>query len=94
MEILTLDTATQIMILPGYQFRIINGLVTNFHQPQSTLLLLISAILGEEWKRVYAHALAKEYRFLSYGDANLVFDAGRMEGWKMTERRRDGETEE
>ncbi len=66
-----LETATQIMILPGYQFRIINGLVTNFHQPQSTLLLLISAILGEDWKRVYAHALAEGYRFLSYGDANL-----------------------
>jgi S-adenosylmethionine:tRNA ribosyltransferase-isomerase len=68
-----LETATQIMILPGYQFRIINGLVTNFHQPQSTLLLLISAILGEEWKRVYAHALAEGYRFLSYGDANLYW---------------------
>ena len=66
-----LETATQIMILPGYQFRIVDGLVTNFHQPQSTLLLLISAILGEEWKRVYTHALAKGYRFLSYGDANL-----------------------
>ncbi len=67
----TLETATRIMILPGYQFRIIGGLVTNFHQPQSTLLLLISAILGDEWKRVYAHALAEGYRFLSYGDANL-----------------------
>lgn len=72
-EMLTLDTATQIMILPGYQFRIIDGLVTNFHQPQSTLLLLISAILGEEWKQVYAHALAEGYRFLSYGDANLYW---------------------
>jgi len=67
----TLQSATQIMILPGYRFRIISGLVTNFHQPQSTLLLLISAILGEEWKRVYAHALNNNYRFLSYGDANL-----------------------
>ena len=70
-ELTTLDTATQIMILPGYRFRIISGLVTNFHQPQSTLLLLISAILGADWKRVYAHALAGNYRFLSYGDANL-----------------------
>lgn len=67
----TLETATGIMILPGYHFRIIRGLVTNFHQPQSTLLLLISAILGEDWKHVYAHALAEGYRFLSYGDANL-----------------------
>jgi S-adenosylmethionine:tRNA ribosyltransferase-isomerase len=69
----SLETSTQIMILPGYRFRIISGLVTNFHQPQSTLLLLISAILGEEWKRVYAHALAGGYRFLSYGDANLYW---------------------
>jgi S-adenosylmethionine:tRNA ribosyltransferase-isomerase len=72
-KLLTLETATQIMILPGYRFRIIGGLVTNFHQPQSTLLLLISAILGDDWKRVYAHALEKGYRFLSYGDANLYF---------------------
>ncbi len=70
-EITSLETSTQIMILPGYRFRIVDGLVTNFHQPQSTLLLLISAILGEDWKRVYAHALAGGYRFLSYGDANL-----------------------
>lgn len=67
----TLETSTQIMIAPGYRFRVIDGLVTNFHQPQSTLLLLIAAILGEEWKRVYAHALSGGYRFLSYGDANL-----------------------
>ena len=66
-----LETTTQIMVVPGYQFRIIDGLITNFHQPQSTLLLLISAILGDDWKRVYAHALEKSYRFLSYGDANL-----------------------
>ncbi len=66
-----LETSTQIMLVPGYSFRIIAGLVTNFHQPQSTLLLLISAILGEDWKRVYAHALSNGYRFLSYGDANL-----------------------
>jgi len=68
-----LETTTQIMIIPGYRFRIIDGLVTNFHQPQSTLLLLISAILGEDWKRVYAHALENNYRFLSYGDANLYW---------------------
>jgi len=72
-DLTTLETSTQIMILQGYQFRIISGLVTNFHQPQSTLLLLISAILGDEWKRVYAHALASGYRFLSYGDANLYW---------------------
>ena len=68
-----LVTSTQIMILPGYRFRVIDGLVTNFHQPQSTLLLLISAILGDDWKRVYGHALANGFRFLSYGDANLYW---------------------
>lgn len=68
-----LETTTQIMVVPGYQFRIIDGLITNFHQPQSTLLLLISAILGNDWKRVYAHALENSYRFLSYGDANLYW---------------------
>jgi len=63
--------STQIIITPGYQFRIVDGLITNFHQPQSTLLLLISAYLGEEWRRIYEHALANDYRFLSYGDSNL-----------------------
>jgi S-adenosylmethionine:tRNA ribosyltransferase-isomerase len=66
-----LNTSTQIIILPGYKFKIIDGLVTNFHQPQSTLLLLIAAFLGEEWKRIYRHALKNGYRFLSYGDSNL-----------------------
>lgn len=67
----SVETATRIMIVPGYQFRVIHGLVTNFHQPQSTLLLLISAVLGDDWRRVYVHALAGGYRFLSYGDSNL-----------------------
>ena len=62
---------TSIIIVPGYRFKIIQGMVTNFHQPQSTLLLLIAAFLGEEWKRIYEHALHNEYRFLSYGDACL-----------------------
>ncbi len=66
-----LNSSTQIIILPGYTFRVISGMVTNFHQPQSTLLLLIAAFLGDEWKRIYAHALHKNYRFLSYGDSNL-----------------------
>lgn len=70
-ERMSLETATRIMVVPGYQFRIVRGLVTNFHQPQSTLLLLISAILGDDWQRVYSHALAGGYRFLSYGDSNL-----------------------
>jgi len=66
-----LSAATQIIIAPGYQFRIVDGLITNFHQPQSTLLLLISAYLGNEWLTIYNHALANDYRFLSYGDSNL-----------------------
>jgi len=66
-----LSSSTQIIILPGYSFRVIGGMVTNFHQPQSTLLLLIAAFLGDEWKRIYAHALSENYRFLSYGDSNL-----------------------
>jgi S-adenosylmethionine:tRNA ribosyltransferase-isomerase len=63
---------TSIMIVPGYEFRIVKGLITNFHQPKSTLLLLISAFLGDDWKRVYAHALENGYRFLSYGDSSLL----------------------
>ncbi len=63
--------STQIIILPGYDFKIINGMFTNFHQPQSTLLLLISAFLGNDWKKVYDYALSNGFRFLSYGDSNL-----------------------
>ena len=66
-----LSASTQIIIAPGYRFRIIDGLITNFHQPQSTLLLLISAYLGNEWRTIYDHALENDYRFLSYGDSNL-----------------------
>ena len=64
---------TSICITPGYQFRISKALVTNFHQPQSTLLLLISAIMGEDWKRVYSFALDNNFRFLSFGDGSLLF---------------------
>jgi len=63
--------STGLMILPHYQHKIAKGLITNFHQPKSTLLLLISSYLGEEWKRIYDHALSHDYRFLSYGDSNL-----------------------
>lgn len=66
-----LSASTQIIIAPGYQFRMVDGLITNFHQPQSTLLLLISAYLGNKWRKIYEHALANNYRFLSYGDSNL-----------------------
>lgn len=66
-----LPASTKIIIIPGYEFKLADGMITNFHQPQSTLLLLISAYLGEDWKRVYDHALDHDYRFLSYGDSNL-----------------------
>ncbi len=62
---------TQILIGPGYEFQIIDGMITNFHQPKSTLLLLISAYLGDAWKSIYDYALEKDYRFLSYGDSCL-----------------------
>ncbi len=61
--------STNIMIVPGYRFRVINGMITNFHQPKSSLLLLISAYVGDEWKKIYAYAMENEFRFLSYGDA-------------------------
>lgn len=62
---------TQIIILPGFQFKVISGMFTNFHQPQSTLLLLIAAFLGDHWKEIYDYALNHDFRFLSYGDSNL-----------------------
>lgn len=68
-----LITRTQILIAPGYQCKIIKGLVTNFHQPQSTLLLLVAAITNNNWRRIYNHALNNNYRFLSYGDGSLLW---------------------
>ena len=67
-----LHASTQIIIAPGYTFRVCNGLITNFHQPESTLLLLVSALIGEDWHQVYQHALNNGYRFLSYGDSSLL----------------------
>jgi S-adenosylmethionine:tRNA ribosyltransferase-isomerase len=68
----TLEASTRLLIAPGYQFRLVQGLITNFHQPESTLLLLVSALLGPGWRAVYDHALAHGYRFLSYGDSSLL----------------------
>jgi S-adenosylmethionine:tRNA ribosyltransferase-isomerase len=65
--------STEIFIFPGYTYRVIDGLITNFHQPGSTLVLLIATILGEDWKKVYQEALAQDYRFLSYGDSSLLW---------------------
>jgi S-adenosylmethionine:tRNA ribosyltransferase-isomerase len=65
-------SATQILIAPGYTFRIVRGMLTNFHQPQSTLLLLVSAFVKGDWKRMYDYALSRDFRFLSYGDSSLL----------------------
>ena len=68
-----LRAATEIMITPlGYSFRIVRNIVTNFHQPKSTLLLLVSAYLGEDWRKIYDYALSHDFRFLSYGDSSLL----------------------
>ncbi|MBQ1654217.1 MAG: S-adenosylmethionine:tRNA ribosyltransferase-isomerase [Bacteroidales bacterium] len=66
--------ATQIMIVPGFRFRITDRLITNFHQPKSTLLLLLSAFIGDEWRKVYGYALENNFRFLSYGDSCLFLN--------------------
>lgn len=68
-----LTTHTQILIAPGYEFKLVNAIITNFHQPQSTLLLLISAFVEGDWKSIYDYALENEFRFLSYGDSSLLF---------------------
>ena len=68
-----LQLGTRIIIVPGFQFRVVDVLVTNFHQPQSTLLLLISAFVGGDWRRIYDYALGNDFRFLSYGDSSVLF---------------------
>lgn len=67
-----LELGTRIIILPGFKFRIVDKLVTNFHQPQSTLILLVSAFVGGDWRRIYDFALGNDFRFLSYGDSSLL----------------------
>lgn len=69
----TLNGHTGICITPGYSFKVVGALITNFHQPQSTLLLLIAAIVGKRWKDIYEDALLNRYRFLSYGDGSILF---------------------
>jgi S-adenosylmethionine:tRNA ribosyltransferase-isomerase len=66
------QASTRIIIIPGYDFKIVNGIITNFHQPKSTLLLLISAWVGNDWKKIYRYALENNFRFLSYGDSSLL----------------------
>ncbi len=68
-------TKTQIIIAPGYKLRVANAIITNFHQPKSTLLLLVSAMIGDDWKKVYNYALDNNFRFLSYGDGSLLWNS-------------------
>ncbi len=77
-----LEGYTQLLIAPGYPSRLVDGIITNFHQPRSTLLLLIASLIGEEWRKVYAYAMENNFRFLSYGDSSLL--------WR-TESEHDGE---
>ena len=72
-----LHAETQIMIKPGYEFRVVDQLITNFHQPKSTLLLLVSAFVGGDWHTIYDYALAHDFRFLSYGDSSILFRRNR-----------------
>lgn len=71
-KISNLSASTSIMIVPGYNFKYVSGIITNFHQPQSTLLALVAAFVGDKWKDMYQFALENEFRFLSYGDSSLV----------------------
>lgn len=72
-NLVKLIAKTQIIIVPGYQFKLVKGLITNFHQPSSTLLLLVAAFIGEDWEKVYKFALSNNFRFLSYGDGSLLW---------------------
>ena len=74
-DLASLKASTQIMIGPlGYRWRIVRAIITNFHQPKSTLLLLISAYVGEDWHKIYDYALGNGFRFLSYGDSSLLIN--------------------
>ncbi len=72
-QLTNLYAKTSILIVPGYPFKVVSRLVTNFHQPESTLILLVAAFIGEDWRKVYQYALEHEFRFLSYGDGSLLF---------------------
>jgi S-adenosylmethionine:tRNA ribosyltransferase-isomerase len=74
-DVSILSASTKIIIIPGYKFRMIKGIITNFHQPRSTLLLLISAWTGKSWQRIYKYAIENGFRFLSYGDSSLLFNS-------------------
>jgi S-adenosylmethionine:tRNA ribosyltransferase-isomerase len=67
-----IEARTGIIIVPGYRMRVVQGLITNYHLPGSTLLLLVAAFTGEDWKRIYEYSLENDFRFLSYGDSSLL----------------------
>lgn len=71
-ELNALRSSTQIIIVPGYKYKIVDMLITNFHQPKSTLLLLVGAFVGDDWRKIYDYALCHDFRFLSYGDSSLL----------------------
>lgn len=77
-----LKARTTIIIVPGYRFHVIDAMFTNFHQPQSTLLLLVSAVVGEDWRRIYDYALSHDFRFLSYGDSSLLMASSHQQNEK------------
>ena len=77
-----LQGETKLMIVPNYQFKVISGIITNFHQPKSTLLFLIAAWVGEDWKKIYEYALEKKFRFLSFGDSSLLLKNKHEDGLK------------
>lgn len=72
LKIEEITAETEIFIFPGYQFKVCKGIITNYHQPESTLILLIAALIGEDWRKVYHEAMTNDYRFLSYGDSSLL----------------------
>jgi S-adenosylmethionine:tRNA ribosyltransferase-isomerase len=74
-QLTELQIGTRIIIVPGFRFRLVDLMVTNFHQPESTLILLVSAFVGGDWRTIYDYALAHGFRFLSYGDSSLLVRA-------------------
>jgi len=75
-QLQALKGSTQIIIAPGYEFKVVKAMVTNFHQPENTLMLLVAAFVGDDWKKIYDYALSHNFRFLSYGDSSLLLPKG------------------
>ena len=71
-QLSALHTSTQLIIAPGYDYHFVKAIITNFHMPKSTLLLLVAALVGDKWRDIYSYALEHDFRFLSYGDSSLL----------------------